>query len=1852
MATNINIANILIKRANTVTANTYVGPLGELLVDTGLRTLRLQDGATPGGMSTLATQSDLSKVAAAIAGISVIGNIEQLVTALQSANSAATIANVTALQANANIQAIWLANLQSNVYANTSVASYLPTYTGNIKTNLINFVYGAQIFSGNSGTGTNEIGITANIRNDLNGFYVSEGPSAIAQMYTQGSIYFNSNTAGQSKQWALGTDGNLTFPDSTVQATAYQGPEGQTSFATAAYVNAAINSLVNSAPGTLDTLGEIAANLASEAGAIGGILSSITSTNANVTAANVAWQANASAQASQIAGANVNISNLQANIGSFYTYANATYGVGAANYSNTNVAAYLTTSTIISNITSNITAANTAWQANAATQLSQITAANTNISALQANLGATQIWANANIQTLSANIGSYQIWVNANVTALYNSILGANTNAAAQAGLITTLQSNAGTQSDAIAGANAAIVTANTAMKSYVDAVTTAWTANAGAQANSLLGANAAIVTANTALKGYVDTQLSTLTNGASTALDTLLEIGTALGNNANFSATMVTWLGNITANATAANTNISALQANLGATQIWANANIASIRANLGATQIWANANIASITANLGATQIWANANIASINANLGGYYTWANANVAGLYNSMLGANANAVAQQTQITSLVTNANANTSAYLASGSDSTITTLQNAIVYIQGTLSGNVGQALASQASVDAANAAITGANIAWQANAAAQAGQITGANAAIVTANTALKGYVDAQLSTLTNGASTALDTLLEIGTALGNNANFSATMVTWLGNISANVTAANTNISALQSNTGALQNAITTANTAMKAYVDANAAAQAATLSSFTSGQLTLTNSIATTQVNIANLQSSVSSLQSNVGGFQTWANSNFITSSTTYSNSNVASYLPTHAGNISALAIRPAGNPTTGFNGLFVGLQSGYVTVPSLEAQFSANSNTYSQINSQNISNGNQSTTDYVATANNGTNFINFIDMGIAGNTYDGTQPNNSLGTSLYPNDGYVYVQGNTAGVVGGNLVLGTTTSGTGIRFLAGGIDSANISVAINNPGTNPSNNSSGALVVTGGVGISGNINAGVYNTSLHNIKGNVLFGIGNVVASADSTITINQNTTAPLLAPNNVVHISASDGKLAQYGADAFGGNVVTAGLYMRKARGTSASPSAVQANDLIGVMAARGYGTTNFANAQTTTPTHIGIYAAENFTDTSQGTGITMRITANGSISASTIAQFTTNSVTISSNLNVGIYDYSIHNIKGNVLFGIGNVVASSDSTLTINQNSSTPLSAPNNVVHMSALDGKNAQYGADSFGAGATSALYLRKARGTSASPSAVQAGDFIGSIGARGYGTTGFTIGTISPQMAFVALENFTDQAQGMGIYLRVPPVGSNTASNVATFTTNSVTISSNLNVGVYDYSLHNIKGNLLLGIGNVVASSDSVLTVNQNSSTPLLAPNNVIHVSALDGKSAQYGADSFGAGATSALYLRKARGTSASPSAVQAGDFIGSIGARGYGLTGYTVGTISPQMAFVALENFTDQAQGMGIYLRVPPVGSNTASNVATFTTNAVTISSNLNVGVYDYSIHNIKGNLLLGIGNVVASSDSALTINQNSSTPLLATNNVVHMSALDGKSAQYGADSFGAGATSAVYLRKARGTSASPSAVMSGDFIGAVSARGYGLNGFSVTNTTPPQMAFVALENFDNFANGTGIYLRVVPIGANTASNVATFTSNLTTITSNLTVAGNIVQQSAYYETYGNISNTGGNLTCNFNLGTTFYAALTANVTANFTNVNATSSTVTGATIIIDQGAIAYRVANVQVNGVNQTVKWLGATTGVGTASNTDVMSFSLINLGSGNYRVLGQIRNYA
>jgi hypothetical protein len=172
---------------------------------------------------------------------------------------------------------------------------------------------------------------------------------------------------------------------------------------------------------------------------------------------------------------------------------------------------------------------------------------------------------------------------------------------------------------------------------------------------------------------------------------------------------------------------------------------------------------------------------------------------------------------------------------------------------------------------------------------------------------------------------------------------------------------------------------------------------------------------------------------------------------------------------------------------------------------------------------------------------------------------------------------------------------------------------------------------------------------------------------------------------------------------------------------------------------------------------------------------------------------------------------------------------------------------------------------------------------------------------------------------------------------------------------------------------------------------------------------------------------------------------------------------------------------------------------------------------------------------------------------------------------------------------------------------------------------------------------------------AFQTYANSKIGSNSNGNVVIASADTSVSATTGALVVTGgagIGGNLHASGNIVQQSAYYEIYSNVTNSGGNLTCNFVNGATFYATLTANVTANFTNVVAATGRVTGATLIVDQGATAYRVANLQINsGVVQTIKWAGATTNTGTASNTDIMSFSLISLDGTNWRVLGQISNY-
>ena len=215
----------------------------------------------------------------------------------------------------------------------------------------------------------------------------------------------------------------------------------------------------------------------------------------------------------------------------------------------------------------------------------------------------------------------------------------------------------------------------------------------------------------------------------------------------------------------------------------------------------------------------------------------------------------------------------------------------------------------------------------------------------------------------------------------------------------------------------------------------------------------------------------------------------------------------------------------GNAQTGFNAIYAGIPSGYTILPQTVAQFSSNANTYAQINAQNISSGSAATTDYIATANNGNDLTYYIDFGITGSNYDPTNPFNSMGTSLSANDAYLYSQGNLSTTPGGNLIIGTNTVGRVVRIISGGHDAANVVAVFNAPGTTSSSTTTGALVVTGGIGSSGTITAA-----------SVTVAAGGLLSAPAGTVT---TLTATNFSSGNIVGVltgTASTANVGIYGS--------------------------------------------------------------------------------------------------------------------------------------------------------------------------------------------------------------------------------------------------------------------------------------------------------------------------------------------------------------------------------------------------------------------------------------------------------------------------------------------------------------------------------------------------------------------------------------------------------------------------------------------------------------------------------------------------------------------------------------------
>jgi len=252
------------------------------------------------------------------------------------------------------------------------------------------------------------------------------------------------------------------------------------------------------------------------------------------------------------------------------------------------------------------------------------------------------------------------------------------------------------------------------------------------------------------------------------------------------------------------------------------------------------------------------------------------------------------------------------------------------------------------------------------------------------------------------------------------------------------------------------------------------------------------------------------------------------------------------------------------------------------------------------------------------------------------------------------------------------------------------------------------------------------------------------------ALAFSTTPLNSNAAAlrmtldpagklgigtPVPATNLEVSNATNGSPFGGILGSSFTGTSASGTLFVgRKARGTVLAPSAAQSGDTLAGFFGWGYGATAFSGFNG----GMVIRAAENFTDSAQGTNI----------------QFTTATIGTATQQTRLTIDPS-----GNV--GIG--TTSPGALLEVSQTGA--VAAVVATAYSNAI-------------ATATPFMATRFANGTPLAPTAVQSGNPIGVWSAAGYGATKF--GDVIGGMTVVAQENWTDTAQGSATGLFSTAIG----------------------------------------------------------------------------------------------------------------------------------------------------------------------------------------------------------------------------------------------------------------------------------------------------------------------------------------------------------------------------------------------------------------------------------------------------------------------------------------
>ncbi len=230
---------------------------------------------------------------------------------------------------------------------------------------------------------------------------------------------------------------------------------------------------------------------------------------------------------------------------------------------------------------------------------------------------------------------------------------------------------------------------------------------------------------------------------------------------------------------------------------------------------------------------------------------------------------------------------------------------------------------------------------------------------------------------------------------------------------------------------------------------------------------------------------------------------------------------------------------------------------------------------------------------------------------------------------------------------------------------------------------------------------------------------------------------------------------------------------------------------------------------------------------------------------------------------------------------------------------------------------------GSSGGFGATNYGTSPSN--ILKRANGSSGSPSALASGDTIGLLGWDGH--TGAAFAGTKASIYAAATQTWTSSHNGVGIHVRTTPDDSTTPRDVMVADQS----------GQVQFPITGSGAGLLIGgdtqlyrsAADVITTPDS-LSVGGTLSTTAV--------------------ETLAYSATPLYSFKQAGGSSGSPSASSSGDTLGMFGFCGY--TGSAYGTNKASIYAQTTQAWTGSNNGTKVIVRTTPNGSTTVRDVATF------------------------------------------------------------------------------------------------------------------------------------------------------------------------------------------------------------------------------------------------------------------------------------------------------------